>query len=54
MASPKNLHIALYISCLRAFFTDISVMCTTRQDLSNMFHKSLFLDDLQVCPFSCE
>ena len=54
MASPINLHIALCISYLRVFLTDIYAMCTTRQDLSKMFRKSLFLDDLQVCPFSCE
>lgn len=54
MASLVNSHIALYISYLRVFLIDIFVMCTTRQDLSNIFRKSLNLDDLQVCPFSCE
>ena len=54
MALLVNLHIALYISYLRVFLADISAMCTTRQDFTIMFRKSLFLDDLQVCPFSCE
>ena len=54
MVTPLDLIISLFTSRLGCVFADASVMCTTQQDFSPVFCKSLFLDDLQVCPFPCE
>ena len=54
MVPPLDLLISLFTSRLGCFSADAFVMCTTQQDFSPVFCKSLFLDDLQVCPFPCE